>query len=163
MFVLKQKTAYEVCISDWSSDVCSSDLMNLTISHFDDQDAIVSEVIRGLGEHTPHRIQSVFTACQAKSRLVMKLSRHVVEIFGIDIWRIGNDQIKTLIWQPVETIALHGINPLFESVMLDVLVGDLDRIERQVSEHHRSEEHTSELQSLIRISYSDLCLKLKQR
>src|SRR3546814_6719208 len=28
-FVFKQKTAYEVRISDWSSDVCSSDL-NLT-------------------------------------------------------------------------------------------------------------------------------------
>src|SRR3546814_2007266 len=26
MFVFKQKTAYEVRISDWSSDVCSSDL-----------------------------------------------------------------------------------------------------------------------------------------
>src|SRR3546814_17779297 len=52
--------------------------MNLTISHFDDQDAIVSEVIRGLGEHTPHQIQSVFTAGQAKSRLVMKLSRHEI-------------------------------------------------------------------------------------
>src|SRR3546814_8730128 len=27
MFVFKQKTAYELRISDWSSDVCSSDLM----------------------------------------------------------------------------------------------------------------------------------------
>src|SRR3546814_10777824 len=26
MFVFKQKTAYEMLISDWSSDVCSSDL-----------------------------------------------------------------------------------------------------------------------------------------
>src|SRR3546814_10160057 len=26
MFVVKQKTAYKMCISDWSSDVCSSDL-----------------------------------------------------------------------------------------------------------------------------------------
>src|SRR3546814_7208139 len=26
MFVIKQKTAYEMRISDWSSDVCSSDL-----------------------------------------------------------------------------------------------------------------------------------------
>src|SRR3546814_7993633 len=25
-FFFKQKTAYEMCISDWSSDVCSSDL-----------------------------------------------------------------------------------------------------------------------------------------
>src|SRR3546814_8026716 len=29
LFFFKQKTAYEVRISDWSSDVCSSDLMAL--------------------------------------------------------------------------------------------------------------------------------------
>src|SRR3546814_4710982 len=28
-FFFKQKTAYEMRISDWSSDVCSSDLLNL--------------------------------------------------------------------------------------------------------------------------------------
>src|SRR3546814_2188635 len=27
VFFFKQKTAYEMCISDWSSDVCSSDLL----------------------------------------------------------------------------------------------------------------------------------------
>src|SRR3546814_7450603 len=30
-FFFKQKTAYEVRISDWSSDVCSSDLPRLTV------------------------------------------------------------------------------------------------------------------------------------
>src|SRR3546814_1587049 len=30
-FFFKQKTAYEMRISDWSSDVCSSDLINGTI------------------------------------------------------------------------------------------------------------------------------------
>src|SRR3546814_16202083 len=29
MFIFKQKSAYELRISDWSSDVCSSDLHNL--------------------------------------------------------------------------------------------------------------------------------------
>ena len=28
--VTKQKTAYEMCVGDWSSDVCSSDLKTLT-------------------------------------------------------------------------------------------------------------------------------------
>ena len=28
-FFFKQKTAYEICSSDWSSDVCSSDLLKL--------------------------------------------------------------------------------------------------------------------------------------
>src|SRR3546814_4678151 len=30
-FFFKQKTAYEMRISDWSSDVCSSDLVALTV------------------------------------------------------------------------------------------------------------------------------------
>src|SRR3546814_10076260 len=32
VFVFKQKTAYEMRISDWSSDVCSSDLMILMLA-----------------------------------------------------------------------------------------------------------------------------------
>src|SRR3546814_7695513 len=41
-FFFKQKTAYEMRISDWSSDVCSSDLHTRTVhantlSHFIDQ------------------------------------------------------------------------------------------------------------------------------
>src|SRR3546814_12337899 len=31
IFFFKQKTAYEMRISDWSSDVCSSDLVNLDL------------------------------------------------------------------------------------------------------------------------------------
>src|SRR3546814_8497783 len=39
VFFFKQKTAYELRISDWSSDVCSSD--------FDDHDMGITHVIRG--------------------------------------------------------------------------------------------------------------------
>src|SRR3546814_2951704 len=37
VFFFKQKTAYEMRISDWSSDVCSSDLLGLlsAVRHFD--------------------------------------------------------------------------------------------------------------------------------
>src|SRR3546814_586448 len=37
-FFFKQKTAYEMRISDWSSDVCSSDLFDLGISIFMDSE-----------------------------------------------------------------------------------------------------------------------------
>src|SRR3546814_6384381 len=33
VFFFKQKTAYEMRISDWSSDVCSSDLLELEHAH----------------------------------------------------------------------------------------------------------------------------------
>src|SRR3546814_11341899 len=39
MFFVKQKTAYEMRISDWSSDVCSSDLEE-TVGNVDQQDAV---------------------------------------------------------------------------------------------------------------------------
>src|SRR3546814_6082809 len=32
-FFFKQKTAYEMRISDWSSDVCSSDLVVIPVAH----------------------------------------------------------------------------------------------------------------------------------
>src|SRR3546814_5717196 len=35
-FFFKQKTAYEMRISDWSSDVCSSDLGLRTVAQFDE-------------------------------------------------------------------------------------------------------------------------------
>src|SRR3546814_8720345 len=40
-FLFKQKTAYEMRISDWSSDVCSSDLVSMTASS-------VEEIPRGM-------------------------------------------------------------------------------------------------------------------
>src|SRR3546814_2148471 len=42
---------------------------------------------------------------------------------------------------------------------LPVAIDDIDHLERQVRD--RSEEHTSELQSLMRISYAVFCLKKK--
>src|SRR3546814_11532215 len=43
-FFFKQKTAYEMRISDWSSDVCSSDLRDI-LAH------LVSGAVAGDGEH----------------------------------------------------------------------------------------------------------------
>src|SRR3546814_6498975 len=45
VFFFKQKTAYEMRISDWSSDVCSSDLIEL-IEQWDD----VAGEVRAIGD-----------------------------------------------------------------------------------------------------------------
>src|SRR3546814_5563739 len=81
-FFVKQKTAYEMRISDWSSDVCSSDLSASDVS-----------AAARLFTATPARISTVGLALRPASR--------------------------------------------------------------------RSEEHTSELQSLMRISYAVFCLQKK--
>src|SRR3546814_1239772 len=56
-FFFKQKTAYEMRISDWSSDVCSSDLLWLARIHPDDVDEMrerMREHLRGNTEYYDH-------------------------------------------------------------------------------------------------------------
>src|SRR3546814_13523254 len=48
MFFFKQKTAYEMRISDWSSDVCSSDLTEDDETHIDRTDLGLSAPARRL-------------------------------------------------------------------------------------------------------------------
>src|SRR3546814_1264692 len=55
-FFFKQKTAYEMRISDWSSDVCSSDLLGRQLregvvggEHLEEQHGVGEDV--GLGRH----------------------------------------------------------------------------------------------------------------
>src|SRR3546814_7632618 len=48
-FFFKQKTAYEMRISDWSSDVCSSDL-GAQVAVFEQMQAIAQRMRRRLAE-----------------------------------------------------------------------------------------------------------------
>src|SRR3546814_8459355 len=43
-FLFKQKTAYEMRISDWSSDVCSSDLKDILLAEEDPDDVEIFEM-----------------------------------------------------------------------------------------------------------------------
>src|SRR3546814_9703655 len=106
-FFFKQKTAYEMRISDWSSDVCSSDLDEAARERAGPifGEARARFIAGSAAEGTPFRIDP---------------ARH-------DLCRRG--------------VVDQSVNP--------------DR-------RHRSEEHTSELQSLMRISYAVFCLKKKK-
>src|SRR3546814_8581734 len=125
VFFFKQKTAYEMRISDWSSDVCSSDLAFFDPQHFVDL--------------PPHRIP------------ILKMDA--------DMRPYG---------QAAEPLAEKVFLPLFRANSLkcakihDIIGGDDALIARHVpTPFHRSEEHTSELQSLMRISYAVFCLQKK--
>src|SRR3546814_7733010 len=106
VFFFKQKTAYEMRISDWSSDVCSSDLppANAPILPTDQ-----------------HASKGLSRGCstQAKNGRACGGS----EIDGIGLRHLA--------------------------------------LPRQTHDDERSEEHTSELQSLMRISYAVFCSKKK--
>src|SRR3546814_5596919 len=63
-FFFKQKTAYEMRISDWSSDVCSSDLPNATPEKTENTDATkftAEETTREINFSVSHTWQYSFT------------------------------------------------------------------------------------------------------
>src|SRR3546814_7564099 len=114
-FFFKQKTAYEMRISDWSSDVCSSDLYVPGADPHDD----------GAEAADPdHR---------AGAHLSFRFGRHPHA--DVPSGRRAGDRQGD-----------HAGAPQMDA--RDLPQG-------------RSEEHTSELQSLMRISYAVFCLKKK--
>src|SRR3546814_4455947 len=113
-FFFKQKTAYEMRISDWSSDVCSSDLPGsveyLVRRRHRAQPHHAGLDPRNRRGHDPHQ--------RRRSRFLTGSAR-------------ADDQRRRAVIDP----------------------------RRIAGGHDRSEEHTSELQSLMRISYAVFCLK----
>src|SRR3546814_10676008 len=116
-FFFKQKTAYELRISDWSSDVCSSDLV-----------AIATD--------------------------------------GAELFGTGSTSVRT-----EQDLSIYsGIPPLVRSgdwfAASFTLRNGSDKpmkVTAKVDLQPRSEEHTSELQSLMRISYAVFCLKKNKK
>src|SRR3546814_5730431 len=125
VFFFKQKTAYEMRISDWSSDVCSSDLIDTARAQFDTvvQDPSLPDPVR-----------------QRFDRLVRNFDKQIAG-GGTDISGFADASIG---WD-------SNINA----------ATDLSQITIPLFAGLRSEEHTSELQSLMRISYAVFCLKKK--
>src|SRR3546814_9570662 len=110
-FFFKQKTAYELRISDWSSDVCSSDLPRLA-----DSLGAMAEVLGDRDAAVVREISKTFE--ETVTGRLSELSARYVDA------------------PPKGEIVVVVAPP-------------------------RSEEHTSELQSLMRISYAVFCLKKK--
>src|SRR3546814_7611811 len=118
-----QKTAYGLRISDWSSDVCSSDLS--------------------------------FVGYQSKTQeIILNKDTSIIILLDIgntlDAVQINADSPREILNSPI-----MGANKLQmgETLKVPVLFGEKDV---------RSEEHTSELQSLMRMSYAVFCLNKKR-
>src|SRR3546814_1759990 len=135
-FCFKQKTAYELRISDWSSDVCSSDLAPL---------------VGGIGGHP--RVARAGTLAVAAASLAA-----IVAVFGAIAPRAVRHLADLLekVPQSPRTAAGHA-GVIF--VAHTAFIGAAGAINRGCARKWlRSEEHTSELQSLMRISYAVFCL-----
>src|SRR3546814_1400542 len=125
IFFFKRKTAYEMRISDWSSDVCSSDLLR-----------IVEQGVVGL----------IVDAVNEGLRIKARLADHRNDLA---VARIDRDQRAEEVAHRLLGDELHlGIDRQVQIVTrIAALVFEL----AQRPAVGRSEEHTSELQSLMRI------------
>src|SRR3546814_2524700 len=145
-FFFKQKTAYEMRISDWSSDVCSSDL---EIAPSDDTLNLFYPLIQKpyWKEEEGTRINVCSSSLTLGYAPIGEESRAgyyphdgespaPVNLTGLDARLI------------LGLIKFEGLNESFDQMAEVSLV--------------KSEEHTSELQSLMRISYAVFCLKKKK-
>src|SRR3546814_8464175 len=113
-------------ISDWSSDVCSSDL------HVDEVLDDREHRLGRIGEHAAlDPLQQPVGLIAGKIRLEAQAARA-----GLLAQRLGLVALGIVVGESRVLVLVH-IAPF------------------------RSEEHTSELQSLMRISYAVFCLKKK--
>src|SRR3546814_13118865 len=103
----KQKTAYEMRISDWSSDVCSSDLLRtVQRDHADlaaalDQDRLVSH--RCCSSPVPPRLHAAGTAdLGVSARRELEADHQSVPLRSEDR-RVGQECVSTCSsrWSPV--------------------------------------------------------------
>src|SRR3546814_5125377 len=133
-FCFKQKTAYEMRISDWSSDVCSSDLDGHALGH-----AAIAAGAPG-DFHVDH------FAAQARG------------FAGGDAESV--DQPRDFAARVADRFA--GFDAQRQRQFLAALGEARDAVFKHVASsivRERSEENTSELQSQMRSSYAVFCLK----
>src|SRR3546814_4238509 len=78
-FFFKQKTAYEMRISDWSSDVCSSDLVAIVAKHDGLAHAAAQVVAALAAEHDgiAVAVEPVVAACRRIDRTERSEERRV--------------------------------------------------------------------------------------
>src|SRR3546814_6535740 len=124
-------------ISDWSSDVCSSDLDHAAA-------ATPEPAQRGLVHGQPVvRRRGAADAARAGARGACGIQASVGWV------------------ERSETHRLHGI-PAGRWVSLRSTHPTSHGLRGMTASMERSEEHTSDLQSLMRISYAVFCLKKKK-
>src|SRR3546814_9072026 len=128
-------------ISDWSSDVCSSDLVPTLRGFLDGDYAIWARSTQKAHAQNLKRLMTAFKAL---------LGKRLDEVTGLDVerWRAG---------EIARGLSLETINRDIASIKA-VFNRAVDW-ELIAANPLRSEEHTSELQSLMRKSYADFCLK----
>src|SRR3546814_8920934 len=123
-------------ISDWSSDVCSSDLVGLEGENLLQAKAPLLVP----GPRQAERLVPRRKLHRARPRRLGQSDRQHLQEDAVDV------VLRLLLGEP-QRVHLHAVAEAAVLFLRDAVA--------------RSEEHTSELQSLMRISYAVFCLKKK--
>src|SRR3546814_3672202 len=128
-------------ISDWSSDVCSSDLRIVLLPSFSPEN--------WLTQCASAQVTNAFVVPTMLTRIIAHIEETQAhpELPALRALAYGGGKM------PVQVI--DRALALFPRVAFTNAYG--------LTETSRSEEHTSELQSLMRISYAVFCLKKKEK
>src|SRR3546814_4340136 len=128
-------------ISDWSSDVCSSDLLALGIADALEAQGIGADVVS-------MPCWSLFDAQQATYK---------ADLLPSDALKVSIEAGTTFGWERYTGLdgLRFGIDSFGASAPAEALFDYFGLT--------RSEKHTSELQSLMRISYAVFCLKKQKK
>src|SRR3546814_8334511 len=175
-FFFKQKTAYEMRISDWSSDVCSSDLRVVRAyeewfgGYALDPEQILGRTFEGAGyddivllrdiplrstcEHHMAPIRGVAHVAYLPGERVVGISKlaRLVDAYARRL------QIQERMTNEIADTLDRVLHPRGVAVVIQASHECISS--RGIGMHgvamvtRRSEEHTSELQSLMRISYA---------
>src|SRR3546814_8614434 len=134
-FFFKQKTAYEMRISDCSSDVCSSDL--------------IGGPAAGVGAGVLLAV-SLVVAVESRTGRSDALLLATVVVTQAALWRITTlPDTRPRFWgAPALFWAAHGVGVMFKGPIITLVVA---LTIAALCLWNRSEAHTSELQSLMRI------------
>src|SRR3546814_2657282 len=123
-------------ISDWSSDVCSSDLATVLAQK------LLSAVYRTGQSYGAGHVEAVLTG-RSDDRIVSR-GHDKLSVFGL----VGGEEARL-------------IKPLVRTLMAREALATTEHGGLMFGPAGRSEEHTSELQSLMRNSYAVFCLNKK--
>src|SRR3546814_9275604 len=136
-------------ISDWSSDVCSSDLKPAKEEEKPAKEAVA--------EDEEEEDEAAASTPEGKRVKASPLARKIAKEKGIDISKVaGSAPGGRIVKKDVEAYEPEKAAPAAEAG-----ASAKPAAASVVAGQERSEEHTSELQSLMRISYAVFCLKKK--
>src|SRR3546814_5139578 len=136
-------------ISDWSSDVCSSDLLDIVANYRHASFGKAPPPLRIAGNEHGHGIDEGHSGPQCafseNFRRLLTADRQIIhKDFRPCLVQMPNDIVGRWLWQ------VAGLEP--------AITRHLRHISGIPVKHRRSEAHTSELHSLMRISYAVFCL-----